>query len=160
MKLYEIRYLNLNKVLLFPWNQTICLKNWKLWGAPSATKFNLFCWDFAHVSYLRMSTKGCSGYFLFCLDLELLKKNVKNECVETRSFLTFANNSRSKPNKKNPKHLFVEMISTKGVRSVSQKYWTLWYLERIKVFTFSDKKPGFSKIIELCLNFYLGFRIT
>ena len=98
--------------------------------------------------------------FSFLFRPWVIKKNVKNECVETRSFLTFANNSRSKPNKKNPKHLFVEMISTKGVRSVSQKYWTLWYLERIKVFTFSDKKPGFSKTIELCLNFYLGFRIT
>ena len=25
---------------------------------------------------------------------------------------------------------------------------------------FSDKKPGFPKTIELCLNFYIGLRIT
>ena len=43
-------------------------------------------WKLAHVSYLTMSTKRCSGFILFCLDLQLLIKNVKNECVETRSF--------------------------------------------------------------------------
>ena len=29
IKLYKSQYLNLNKVLLFPRNQAICLKNWK-----------------------------------------------------------------------------------------------------------------------------------
>ena len=29
-----------------------------------------------------------------------------------------------------------------------------------KFFNFSDKKPGFSKTIELYLNFYIGFCIT
>ena len=33
-----------------------------------------FCWSYAHVSYLPMSTKVCLGFFLFCLDLELLIK--------------------------------------------------------------------------------------
>ena len=33
-------------------------------------------------------------------------------------------------------------------------------LELVKVFKFSDKIPGFSKIIELCLNFSMGFCIT
>ena len=37
-------------------------------------------------SYLTMSTKGCSGFFSFCLDLEFLKKIVKTEFVETMSF--------------------------------------------------------------------------
>ena len=74
IKLYKIRYLNLDKALLFPRNQAICLKNWKLWRAPTASKFNNFCLNFAHVSCLTMSTKACSGFFLFCLDLELLIK--------------------------------------------------------------------------------------
>ena len=30
----------------------------------------------SHISYLPMSTKGCSGFFLFRLDLELLRKLV------------------------------------------------------------------------------------
>ena len=42
IKLYKIWYLNLGKALLFPRNKTICLKNWKLWRAPTAIKFNIF----------------------------------------------------------------------------------------------------------------------
>ena len=34
----------------------------------------LILWNFAHAFYLVMSTKGCMGFFLFCLDLELLIK--------------------------------------------------------------------------------------
>ena len=52
-----------------------------------------------------MSTKAGSGSFLLCLDLELLIKTQKKKgfcaCVETRSFLIFINNSRSKQHKKN-----------------------------------------------------------
>ena len=46
----------------------------EIWRAPTTTKFNIFCWNFAHVSYLTMFTKVCSGFFKFCLDLELLMK--------------------------------------------------------------------------------------
>ena len=31
--------------------------------------------NFVHVSYLSMSTKGCSRFFFFCLDLQLLQKS-------------------------------------------------------------------------------------
>ena len=65
IKLYKIRYLNLDKALSF-------LR--KLWRAPTLIKFNILCWNFAHVSYLTISTKGYSGSFLFCLDLDLLIK--------------------------------------------------------------------------------------
>ena len=85
--LYKIRYLNLDKALLFPRNQAICLKNRKLWRAPTTTMFNIFCWNFAHVSYLAISTKGCSRFFLILFRSWVINKNVKNECVETRSFL-------------------------------------------------------------------------
>ena len=61
IKLYKIRYLNLDKAPLFPRNLVICLKNWKLWRAPTTVKFNIFSWNFADISYLTMSTKGCSG---------------------------------------------------------------------------------------------------
>ena len=33
------------------------------------TEFNIFCRNFAYFSYLTMSTKGCSGLFLFYLSL-------------------------------------------------------------------------------------------
>ena len=43
------------------------------------------------VSCLLMSTKGCVGFFLFCLDLELLAK-IKKGLVYTLVFYTFINN--------------------------------------------------------------------
>ena len=89
IKLCRIRYLNLDKALLFPRNQVVCLKNWKLWRTPTTIDFIIFCSNSEHLYYLAMSTKGCPEFVLFCLDLELLIINVKNECVETRSFLVF-----------------------------------------------------------------------
>ena len=109
VKLYKIWYLILDKALLFPRNQAIFLKNWQLWRAPIITKFNIFCWNFAHASYLKMSTKGCSGLFFVLLRPWVTNNNVKNEWVETKSFFIFANNSRSKQNKKNPEHTFVDI---------------------------------------------------
>ena len=93
IKLCKIQYLNLDKVLIFPRNQAICLKNWKLWRAATTTKFNICCWNFADVSYLAMSTGGCSGFFFILFRSWVINKNVKNECAETRSILIFANNS-------------------------------------------------------------------
>ena len=51
MKLCKIRNLNLGKALLFPRNQVICLKNWKFWRTLTTIKFDIFCWNFAHVTY-------------------------------------------------------------------------------------------------------------
>ena len=87
IKLYKIQYLNLDKVLLFPRNQAICLKNRKLWRAPTTTRFNIFCWNVAHVSYLTMSAEGRSVFFFILLRSWVINKNVTNECVETRSSL-------------------------------------------------------------------------
>ena len=94
IKLYKIWYLNLDKVLLFPRNQVVFLKNWKLWRAPTIIKFNIFCWNFAHASYLTMSTKGCSEFFFILFKSWVIMKNIK------KRFLIFANNSRFKQNKK------------------------------------------------------------
>ena len=54
---------------------------------PTILQFNIFCWNFAHVFYLPMSTKVC-GIFLFYLDLELFAK-IKKDLVSTHSFLHF-----------------------------------------------------------------------
>ena len=78
----KIPYKTLDNALLFSRNEVLCLKNWKLWQAPTTQEFNIFCWNFAHVSYLPMSTKGCLGFYLFCLDLELFAK-IENELVST-----------------------------------------------------------------------------
>ena len=55
-----------------------------------------------------MSTKEYVAVFLFCLDLELFAK-IKIDLVSTLVFYTFINNSRSKQNKENPAHPFVDI---------------------------------------------------
>ena len=55
-----------------------------------------------------MSTKECVGFFSFGLDLELFAK-IKTIGFYTLVFYTFTNNSRSKQNKKNPTHPFVDI---------------------------------------------------
>ena len=57
-----------------------------------------------------MSTNGCSGLFLFSLDLELFEKNLKSPGFYKLVFYIFVNNSRSKQNKKNPEHPFVDIV--------------------------------------------------
>ena len=47
------------------------------------------------------------GFFLFCLDLELLK--CQKRVCRNQVFFVFANNSRSKQNKKSPAHPIVDI---------------------------------------------------
>ena len=65
IKFCKIQHLNLDKAPLFLRNQVICLKIGKLGRATTTTEFNIFGWNFAHVSYLTMSPKGCLGFFNF-----------------------------------------------------------------------------------------------
>ena len=65
IKQCKIPYKNVDKALLFSRNQVFCLKIWNLWRAPTTLQFNIFCWNFAHILYLPMSTKGCVGFFYF-----------------------------------------------------------------------------------------------
>ena len=101
-----------------------------------------FFWNFAHVFYLIMSTKGC---FLISFRSWVINKSVKNECVETRSFLICANNSRSKQSKKNPAQPFADIgkketcaefqqiILNSGVAGARQNFkisrQNTWFLE-------------------------------
>ena len=62
------------------------------------------------------------GIFLFCLDLELLIKILKNECAETRSFLFLQITQDLKKILKHSKHPFVETGYKKSVQSFSKKY--------------------------------------
>ena len=61
------------------------------------------------------------GIFFILIRSSIVNKNVKNECVETRSFLIFANNSRSKQNKKNPAHPFVDIGKIETYAKFQQK---------------------------------------
>ena len=126
IKLYKIRYLNLDKALLFPRNQVICLKNWKLWRASTTIEFHTFCWNFAHVSYLTMPTKRCSGFFYILFKSWVNKKNVKNECVETRSFWFLQITQDLNKAKKVPNTLLQTLVIRERVGSCSKKYGGLW----------------------------------
>ena len=77
---------NLGKALLFSRNQVVCLKIWRLWRAPTTLQFNISI-NFAQISYLSTSTKGCVGFFKFCLDLELFAK-IKKCLVSTHLLIT------------------------------------------------------------------------
>ena len=52
------------------------------------------------------------------------------------------------------------MASRKRVENFSEKYSNLRQSELVKVFDFLNKISSFSKVIELCLNFYIGFCMT
>ena len=69
---------------------------------------NIFCWNFANVFYLPVSTEEWGGYFFLYLHLKLFAKFKKDLVLHTR-FLHFINNSRSKQNKKNPTDCFVDI---------------------------------------------------
>ena len=45
---------------------------------------------FANVSYLTMSIKGCSGFFLFCLHLEFFGKIEKTWFLQTQKTMFFS----------------------------------------------------------------------
>ena len=101
---------SLDKALLFSRNQVFCLKIWKLWRAPTTLQFNIFCWNFAHISYLPMSTKGFVGFFFILFRSWYICKKIKRPAFYTLVFYVFINNSRSKQNKKNPEHPFVDIV--------------------------------------------------
>ena len=106
--IWFFRQRNLDKALLFARNQVFCLKNWKIWRAPATIDFNIFCWNFAHVSYLPMSTKGCSRLFLFYLELELFAK-IKKDLVSTHSQKPGFPITQNLNKIKNPEHTFVDI---------------------------------------------------
>ena len=71
-------------------------------------EFNNFCWNFAHVSYLPVSTKGCSCFYILFRS-SVICENKKGPGFYTLIEIRFINNSRSKQNKKNPEHPFVDI---------------------------------------------------
>ena len=61
---------------------------------------SIFLPNFAHVFYLPMFTKGCVGFFLFYLDLELFAK-IKQDLVSTHSLFKLLLITQDLPNYKN-----------------------------------------------------------
>ena len=61
----------------------IFCQNLKTLMSSNYPAIQYFCWNLAHVSYLPMTKKGCAGFFLFCLDLELFSKIKKTWFLHT-----------------------------------------------------------------------------
>ena len=83
-----------------------------------------------------MSTKGYSGFFLFCLDLELFAKIKRPGCY-TLVFYIFINNSTSKQNLKNPEHSFVDIVKYETGAEFLQKNIKLsgsWSFSEFSIF--------------------------
>ena len=103
-------YGNSDKVLLISRNQVFCLKNSqnrKLWRVPTTIDFNNFCWNFAHVPYLPMSTKR-SVLFLILFRTWVICQNQKIFGFYKLTKARFIDKSGSKQNTKNPIHPFVD----------------------------------------------------
>ena len=125
IKWCKIQYLNLHKALLFLRNQAICLKNLKLWRAPSTIKFNIFCYNFAHVSVLSISAKRCARFFFILFRSWVFDKPDFCDCVETRSFLILTNNSSSKKIKSISHTLLYTLLSRERVQNFNKNHWSL-----------------------------------
>ena len=68
-----------------------------------------------------MSTEDCAGFCLFCLELELFAKIKKIPGFYRLTETMFIKNSRSKQNKKNPTHPFVDIHKTETYAKFQQK---------------------------------------
>ena len=96
IKYCKIANKNLDKALLLSRNQALCLKIWKLWRAPTTLQFNIFLLKLRTRFLLTNVYKRVCGIFFILFRSWVINKSVKSECVETRSFLVVASNSRSK----------------------------------------------------------------
>ena len=68
-----------------------------------------------------MSTKGCAGFFYFVQTLNYLLKIEKSPGFNTLVSYIFINNPRSKQNKKNLEHPFVDIIELKTCAKFQKK---------------------------------------
>ena len=81
-----------------------------LWRAPTSIQFSISSWNFAHVSYLPMSAKGCAVFFFILLRSWVICKNLK-DLVSTRSSFTLLLITQDLNKiKKNPEHPFVDTV--------------------------------------------------
>ena len=77
------------------------------------------CWNFTHVFYLPVSTKGCESFFLFCIDLELFPKIKNTWFLHNWGFFTFLLITQNL--NKNPGHTFLEISKYKTWAKFQQK---------------------------------------
>ena len=95
-------------------------------------RVQFFCWNFAHFFYLPMC--AYSGFFLFCLDLELFAKN-REDLVFTHSLFTFLIIIQNLNKiKKILNTLLQTSLSRKRVQNFSQKLYGSWSSSKFSIF--------------------------
>ena len=109
IKKCEIPHRNLGKAILFSRNQVFLSEKLKTLTSSNYHRVQYFLLKLCTRFLLTNFYKRVFGIFLYCLDLELFAK-IKKTCFYTLIFYIFINNSRSKQNKKNPGHPFVDIV--------------------------------------------------
>ena len=103
-----------------------------------------------------MSTRGCSGFFKICLELELICKNLKRRGFYTLTETRFINNSRSTQNKKNPEHSFVGISNTETCAKFQQKILNSLVVGACQSFQFFRQNSWFLENNRALLKFLYG----
>ena len=89
-----------------------------------------------------MSTKGCVGFFLFYLDLELFAK-IKKDLVSTHSFFTLLLITQDLNKIKHPAHPFVDITKQKTCAKFQQKILNSMVVGAPQSFQFFRQKTWF-----------------
>ena len=89
-----------------------------------------------------MSIKGCTGLFLFCLDLELFAK-IKKDQVSAHSFFTFLLITQDLNKIKNPEHPFLDIIKQNTCSKFQQKILNSMIVGARQSFQFFRQKAWF-----------------
>ena len=124
IKLYKIRYLNSDKAVLFRDTRLFVWKieNFdKLQLPQSLTFFAGICTHFLHNNVY----KSVFGIFFILFRSWVINKNVKNDCVETRSWFLQITQDLTKIKKSwTPfcRHWYVGNVC----KVLAKKYWTLY----------------------------------
>ena len=103
--------------------------------------------------------KRMFGIFFILFRSWVIIKNIKNEYVETSSLLIFANNSRSKQNKKkkkNPEHSFVDIGKSETCAKFQQKILNSVVVRARQSFKFFRQKTWFLESNRALSKFLYG----
>ena len=107
-----------------------------------------------------MSSKAYLRFSLFCVKLELFAKIKKNPSFYTFTKTRFINNSRSKQNKKNPKHPFVDIGKTETCAKFQQKILNSMVVGACQSFPFFRQITWFIGNKITLSNVSIGFCIS
>ena len=107
IKLYKIRYLNLDKALLFPINHLS--EKLKTLTSSNYHKVQYFMLRFYTRFLLKNVYKWMLCIFFILFRSWVINNNVKKECVETRSFLFLQIIEDLNKILKNPEHPFLDI---------------------------------------------------